>query len=491
MASGAPKNALGQMPRAAPIAARPSATCVGALRLLEHLVAVRQKLVLPLAGAASALHARSAWLACGYRSRDDFVRERFDRSGRWFLDLVRLQHEIVRLPGLSAALCGADADRPLGHKAALCIARVATRETADYWIATARTLPLQELQNLVRHALQGMDGGTSLEPATQGMVGSWSPSGSEPEVSPGQQCIRAEGTDEPGTDPATPRVRVRLHGPPEVRLAYDAARDLHAAVSGRESGVSAFVEALVLETASAGGELSEDLRASAIARWQREARSRQTATRPAMRAGGSGATGVAQDRSTPGVIGTTLAARRALQTLRDFDALGARLGAVQRKIASHERASAGLALSDTYVRHIERLTSILAGLIDLEGRLDIAIAALLLELHERRAWKSLGFAGLEDCAESLGVGASTARHRVAVARRTRRFEPVQRAYESGRLGSEAALWVARRLEKLPERTTSATPWIEHARLVSVKHLRDEEKCTLRETLLGHVPLQTR
>jgi hypothetical protein len=130
---------------------------------------------------------------------------------------------------------------------------------------------------------------------------------------------------------------------------------------------------------------------------------------------------------------------------------------------------------------------VLGKLVRLENRLEIALADLLVELHEERAWPGLGYGGLEEYAEDrLGLGRSTVRGRVSLARQLRRFPIVRAAYASGRIGLEKTQTLVRMVrERLEARHGQ---WIDHAELSSVKRVRHEDRILEAELLRARAAL---
>ena len=428
-------------------------------RLLHGLARMRSCLVVPLARTVGLLSAHEGWFAYGYRNLDDFARESLFRSGRWFRDLGRLQAALDEFPQLGMALRGADGRAPLSQKAALCIARVATGADAGSWIARARELPLPVLQQVV----------TEHEAKSRA-------SGHETGL----------GATRAGETSSAARVTLRLTGPPEVKLAFDALRELHAAVVAREGGPGALVEAMLGEAASAGWLPLDELQARLRARFEARLRSpgkarSQGSKRPVSgsRAPVSRAAHMSTAHMSTSLVSPAL--ERGQKTLAEFGLMQRHLAHLEEKLCS----SPTLPCAQSRARDLRRLARILRRLMRLQDRLEGVMADLLLELHEHRAWPLLGFSGLEAYAEAcLGLGRSTARRRVSLARQLRRHGSVRAAYDGGWLGEEAAQWVVRRLEK----KMAGTDWIAHAALVTVKRLRGEDAMLRRQKLLGQVAL---
>jgi len=444
-------------------------------RLLGRLAALRSVLVLPLCRAASLVLRHEAWRSYGHLSRGDFARERLQRDGRWLGDLVRLHRTLEELPELGPALCGADGGRPLGQVAALQIGRVARREDVRAWLERARRVSFGELRSLVR-AARGVSG------ALGGSVG---------------------GVEE---DEDEPRVVVRQLLPPDVKWMFESAFDLYRTVEGGEASRTSFVQALVGEATSSGCGPLEDF-------GLRYHRSRSG--EGVWPVGGSGGEGVKGRRARPGMPEGRAEARRewegmaavadsgqgraervraartpavvqALRRLESFEKLRLRLLRLERKLAGvaekPERPS-----SRTRLRDLERLVRVLESLLRLEDGLELDMGDLLLELHEHRAWEALGYAGLESYAEEcLGLGGSTARRRVSLARDLRRLWEVRAAYARGEIGFLRAQWVSRKLRGKRADSGEQKRWIALSRQATVKWTRDEERQGERVRLLKQV-----
>ena len=92
----------------------------------------------------------------------------------------------------------------------------------------------------------------------------------------------------------------------------------------------------------------------------------------------------------------------------------------------------------------------------------------------RNDWTTLGFASLGHYAvERLGIARRTAESRAGIYRACRHLPVVIAAYEDGRLGLEAAWLLARILAAHTGVAELQSRWVDHARAVTVKRLRDE------------------
>ena len=180
------------------------------------LVRVGDRLSVPLARVCHEIVAHERWRQSGMR-RPDFARE-YGLGPRWIADLGFLGGKLDELPELERALSLGR----LSRSAAVAIARVATPESLGAWLELAARLNVRQLKQQVRRARQAR---------------SASPVPEHVEV---ESKALLEDDDEPAWV-------VRQEVPAAVRVAFDECRELFHAVDGRESEMSAFVEALVAE----------------------------------------------------------------------------------------------------------------------------------------------------------------------------------------------------------------------------------------------------
>jgi hypothetical protein len=104
-----------------------------------------------LADIAWRLVGTRAWETLGYARLADYADERLGRSARSVQDLARVGAVFGRLPQLRAALAGGR----LGWTKARLIARVATRDDVERWIAYARGVTAATLSREVRRVDRG------------------------------------------------------------------------------------------------------------------------------------------------------------------------------------------------------------------------------------------------------------------------------------------------------------------------------------------------
>jgi hypothetical protein len=315
-------------------------------RLLRLLAAVRSVLVVHLARAAAAVVAHEVWHLCCYRTRTDFARERLRRDGRWLRDMIRLHEALERLPRLLPALCGDDGGRPLGQVAVLQIARVATPEDVEAWIERARRLSLDELRTAVATHLRDQEASPSRAGDPPSAVVRALHSVADPVPYPTAGPAPHDDEDD------EPLVTLRQRLPPDVKWAFDAARDLHRHLEGSEVSLSRFVQDLVGEVASSGCLPPDDFtpRLPAPARANQNGDDTGPGPRPANTPGNTDP----GDRSAVVLALHTPAMRRALQRLATFDRLRCSLARLDQKLQLRPNKK-----SRTYRRDTRRIARIL------------------------------------------------------------------------------------------------------------------------------------
>ncbi len=490
-----------------------------------------ERIVPALARAAAAFVDAGAWRSFGYARAGDHARERFGRSGRWLRDLAALGAAFEKLPGLADAVVSTDAragaGRSIGRVAASIIASVAASESLEAWVDVARAVPVRALRELAARArregsvwppretatsLAGQNGefpdragnGTkqpdvfqaaavdslemmhaggnataSLRPATDAAADEASTppvnadaegAGHRHERSRPRAVASAAGpTCAPDSDPNdttdddAPRgVLVRLMVPAPVAAAFDEALDLYRALAGSQTTVTEFVESLVAD-AEAGphpvdahsaplgtGHPSDDgliraLREKALAR----------------------STGNWKHLSNDAAAAPDWA----------FALAGMSLAALE-EVCS--RAGTG--------GHVELDTQIRA-LIRLEDELERRLARLLADMADQNAWARLRFDSLGHYAEQrLGMSRSAAQDRVRAQRGLSRLPIVNKAYQRGDIGLDAALTLVRILERGgPAGEEKQRAWVRRAQEASAKRLRDEERLMGRLRGIGSRP----
>jgi hypothetical protein len=420
------------------------------------------RLTVPLARVAVAIVKEKAWFSFGFARAEDFARERLGRSRRWLGDLASLHEAMEALPGLEAALTGGDGGPPIGRVAALLIGRIGSPATAAKWIALAQRSSVREFREAVRRArAAGVDSPMEADASGEDRAAAEDPtaSGSATQIIRATDGAPAAGIEE--DDPAD-RLLVRVPVSRVLRAAFDEAVDLFRAVEGTEATVTSFVEALVAET-SAGdslpvaGDISPDADSA-----------------PITRGTGLGVIEMALARSTgnwqhlPVASGSSPAFAPAEACLASLEEIARRAGS---------GAPADL---------LDQMRALVA----LESEIEVRLGRLLAAMAEDGAWARLRFAGLGHYAEErLGLSRTTAGDRARASRALRRFPHLREAYESDRLGLEAALTVARILNDVPAGTTqdgsvAEEAWVARAQEVTVKRLRDEARLLFRRAAMA-------
>jgi hypothetical protein len=113
---------------------------------LARLAAAVGPLRRVLAAIAARLVATRAYERLCYARLGDYARERPGVSARQLQELARVHHALVGLPALERAL----AANALPWSKVRLVARVATREDEDAWIARARAVPTRRFEQEVR-----------------------------------------------------------------------------------------------------------------------------------------------------------------------------------------------------------------------------------------------------------------------------------------------------------------------------------------------------
>jgi hypothetical protein len=390
--------------------------------MARSLRSALDRAVRPLAVAARRFVPERCWIPFGHARLEDHARERFGRTGRWVRDLAALGTALERLPGLGAALTGDDGRRPIGRVAALFIGKVASPESLADWIVLARSSTVRDLKEQVRRARKS--GSTLPENAERG---------------PG--APEGDARDEPidSDDESDDRDRLRVPAPAPVRVAYHETAALHRAVSGSETSVTAFADALVAEACAGAHPPDVDVLAP-VTRGATAEIERRLATRT----NGWDRLDRADTHCPP-----LAAANACLERLAEL---------------SRRAGMGGPCDLDDQIRES----------IAVEDELEKALARLLLEMSDQGAWRELGFNGAGHYAEErLRLSRSSVADRVRLARALRRSCGLREAYEGGALTAEAARLVTRALGRGTVDVDLEARWIERAEQATVKRLRDE------------------
>ena len=435
---------------------RESATDGGAGRDLEidllalSVKAALERVALPLGKAARALFEARVWTTFGYARVEDYTRERLGRTGRWLRDQVSLGRSLDSFPALADALRGADGGRPLGKVSALWVGKVASPESVGAWIDLARSMSVRELRETVKEALRaGSD--HPLCKDGSGVEHACAPEEGILEVAAGGDCAKHEEAGD-----LDEYCRLGMPVPIAVRAAFDETLCLHRAVSGRESPVTSFIEALVAE-AHAG-----------------------------LRPPDVESVGFIRCRGAEAALERELAHTTGLWSrLSDRRASGSEAALAAGALARFAELSRRAGRGDS-----AELDRQMRALIELEDELERRLGVLLRELNDRQAWGGLRFAGLGHYAEQrLGLGRTAVQSRVRLAGALRDHPRLRKAYEQGRLGLESALLVVRILSTSRCDSAAEQVWVERAEEATVKRLRDELRALGRQQAFaeGHRP----
>ena len=465
--------------------------------------AALERIVPALARAAAAFVGAGCWRSLGYASAGDHARERFRRSGRWLRDLAALGAAFEKLPGLVDAVVGADTDggpgRPIGRVAATIIGRVAAPESLQAWVETARAVPVRSLREMVARArLEGSawppqlaavvsaeddtaqrpaDGRTSDAPrGATGVsaaddiaepidgVGSstsrfWQRGGESgvPAKHTPDSDARRDGTAD--DEDASRGVLVRLLVPRAVASAFDEALDLYRALAGSQTTVTEFVEALVADAQAGPGPAD--------------------AHSEPLGSGHSGDDGLVRALREQALARSTenwkhLSNDAATSPDWAFALAGMSLAALE-DVCSREGTGGPV-----------ELDAQISALIHLEDDLERRLARLLMDMADQNAWARLRFDSVGHYAEQrLGMSRSAAQDRVRAQRGLSWLPVVNKAYQRGDIGLDAALLIVRIIERggfVGEERQRA--WVQRAREASLKRLRDDERLMRRLRAVG-------
>ena len=406
-----------------------------------------------LADAAHTLVTCEGWAPFGYARLADLAHERLGRSGRWVSELAVLGRVLAAQPALRAAIVGGDGAPPLGRAAALAIARAGGGQPIDHWIAMAREVTIRELQTAIRAERHGAPGANALEAANGDADG----------MHAGDPASGGAASDDEDEDS---RVHVQFELPRWAHACFVEALDLHRAVSGHEATVSSFIEALAAEAAAGAhppdvtlqrlrrgipAAIAEAALARVNHRWRELRRASADVASTSSR---TVATVEAMARS-PAAADHASAHRNASAAVSPPDAAGARGDSTRREVVAGDA-----------MRRLEFL-------VRAEDRVERQLGELLGMMARHGDWTTLGFASAAHYAcERLGMPRRTAESRIAAVNAMRRLPVVRNAYRRGDIGLEAAMLLSRMLgagtSELVQRR-----WVEQARRVTIKRLRDE------------------
>jgi len=395
-------------------------------RAAGHLLVVR------IARAAEAIQRNRTWGVLGFLHANDYCRERLDRSSRWLQDHAALGAGLSALPGLEAAVLGVDGP-PIGGVVATAISRIASADTVSDWIERARRSTVREILEEIR-ACRAMGDSRSAGVANDVDRGGGAPVG--------DAMRRTLEEPEPELEEC---VEVRFAAPRAVVAAVEEVLDLHRAVSGYDATLVSLAEALVAEAAA--GPAPADAHIQPLAVGERTSRIEHALARVTQR---WAALAASDERAvSPHTMATE--------------------GVVQDPDGDAVKCAGGGEPVDAKALHAHTCT-----LLQLECVRERRIGRLLYEMSRRNDWATLGFASAGHYAvERLGMGRRTAESRAGIVRALRALPVVGHAYESGRIGLASAWILARVLGSCGPDTVTQTLWVQHARTVTVKRLRDE------------------
>ncbi len=433
-----------------------------ALRAALEVIAV------PLARNARACVAHEIWKAAGFRDAHDFARERYGRSGRWLLELARLDAAFESQPRLLAAFTGADGGRPIGTVAALLLARLPRSARLVDWIAHARAVTVRALRRDVRRAADGADVDLAGVAATDG-------DGPTPDCAGGAEVTATPVADpgglgaDPGPGDREASLWVSIAMPASVRLAFDEALDLHRAVSGSAAPISSFVEALIGESRCGAPEPQAQPTAGrglwfGVARqWVRDA-FREEKLRRASRDWSA----LEAPRATDGAAVDVL--RGASLAVDDWRCL---VGAAGRGDPSE-------------------LDATMRALIEWERRARLRLGEVLAALSLERLWPVLQFSSARHYGEQrLGMPERTVADLLRLARAVPRWGALESAYQEGHVSAGKALVLVRLAECAWRRSIDMPAWVQHASACTIKRLRDEARAWSRREVFDETPFVLR
>jgi len=422
-------------------------TAAEADALAVSLQGLADRLLLPAAAAAEAFMRVEGWKELGYARQSDYARERLDRTSRWLLQRAALGRAARRCPRLAEAVTGDDGRPPIGLVRALAIASVTTPDGVEAWIARAREVGLRQLESDVRRAREEQRAATT---------------------GPARRMLRdaARSNHDDGEPDDEPRACVRISMPRAVRAAFDEALDLHRAVSGGETTVASFIEALVAEFRAGTDESIE---------WDREHRDRPGDVQvAAMRRPGRASRGEREElleRNETGPTGIDCSRHPAFREARSL-------------VASSARLFAEAGRGDASELHDQ-----LRAFVRLEDELRRTLAGLLLAMRDGRFFSARGDAALpftcigHYARARLGRSRATAERLVRLAAGLRRHRALARAYDAGRIGTTQASLALRALGRPWVDGEAEAAWVERAERATVRRLRDEVRTIVREAPL--------
>ncbi len=374
-----------------------------------------------LAGVAAAAVRMRSWNVFGYARSSDYARERLARSARWLRELSALGRVIERSPELALALTGDDGGAPLGRVAATIVARSAADGSMGEWIEVARNSTVAELKAQARNARSA----ARASPVAD---------------SPDEAVPAGSSQEDSSSDAPARRVRIPLPGP--LRAAFDEVVVLSRSINGGEGTLSEFIECLIAENLS--GPAPPGIESSTITGGPRRVDIEGMLARIT-----KNWLCLSESRLPSGDMPELLRAQQLLERLQKVSAVAGQGDAVE-------------------------LDRQLRELISIEDELQRNLGELLEAMRARGAWSTLMFNGVGHYAEQrLGMGRRTAEERARLARLARKYSVIGAAYHEGRIGSEAALLIAKAVASVDGGPELEREWVAQAEQCSIKRLLDE------------------
>ncbi|MBP7148709.1 MAG: HNH endonuclease [Acidobacteria bacterium] len=393
-------------------------------QLALTLAAAQEQLTPALGRAAAAFIDGRHWGGIGFSSLEDHARENLGRSARAIRGLAAIGRAIDCAPTFAAAVRGDDGPC-LGRSKVLALSGIVSEDNAAGWVAHARRVTVERLKADLTAARQAGGCAPAMDADDPGAL------------APATPPVEFD----PETDPDPPRVLFELALPAHALAAFDEARDLHRRVSGGPTPLDEFVEALVAD-ACAGSE-PPDLSRALLRRGEPRRLLEQTLAR---------VTKHWKKLDLPGSFHRAL--RRARKITDQAEYLLRRAG------------TGGAFELQTQLRLLLRI----------EDQARYALGQLLVEMEQLGAWSRLHFHGSGHYAvERLGLSRTTAEDLVYLHRALRRLPKLRAAHQSGRVGFEAALAMARALGPGPVAPEREAEWLAHVERTSIKRLRDEQR----------------
>ena len=235
-------------------------------RLAVRLRSATRILITRTARAAHRIETCEAWKYYCYARLSIYAEVEHHRDARWFQNWAKLAEGMDRFPQLEAAVLDCNG-RHVGAVAATEVARIANESTVAAWLERARRVTVRELKEEIRARRAAGETTPGPEPGEPGEFlprGKSAPGDDDPtcdddaprneDASQGDSIpwgMSASRTTLEDDDPdIEARVLVGFEVPRKVTLAFQDGLDLHRAVTGSETTLQSFVEALCAESAA-------------------------------------------------------------------------------------------------------------------------------------------------------------------------------------------------------------------------------------------------